>query len=92
MPDRMNRFPGHDGPVPDLTLEGPVLDCEGALVSQNGDNLYQILLDLFPGPTPQHGSARLGLDAQGARQIADHLNHLANYAELGVEALRLEGR
>lgn len=88
----LKTLPTSDGPVPDLTLEGPVLDCEGVLVSQNGENLHQILLDLFPGPTPQQGSVRLELDAKGARQIADHLYHLANYAELGVEAVRLEGR
>lgn len=84
LPD-FNSFPDENTAVPDSSIL-VVGNAIGLLTSQNGDNLFQISLDMFVGPTPQDGAVRVDTDAKGAREIAKHLNHLADYAEIGVEA------
>jgi hypothetical protein len=79
-------FPEDSGPINDVTVDGDVQEGIGMLVAQNGDQLDQVLVHVFLGPTPADGSVMISLNAEGARYVAGHLQRLANFAELGVPA------
>lgn len=87
MPDLppLEKFPECAGNVPSSSIH-TVIEAFGALTAQDGDDLHQIHINLALGPSPADGFATLVVDAEAAREIAEHLNYLANYAEQGVEA------
>lgn len=83
----LEQFPDEKGHIPNTTTE-IVHEGFGLLTAQDGDDLHLINVQIALGPDPQMGFVAICVDAQGARDIAEHLLLLAKYAELGVEAHR----
>ena len=81
----LGEFPEDDALLPNVTVRGCQHDAHGMLVSQNADDLFEIDIQLFMSADPQGCSALMVLNAEGARETAKHLLHLAQYAEIGVE-------
>lgn len=88
----------YDGELPELTeypdadglLAGPgvslpvVIDGYGLIAAQSGEDYHQVLVQTAISSDPRHGVLSVTIDAEGARGLANHLLHLANYAELGL--------
>lgn len=81
----MSEFPHEDSARPSCKL--PVTThATGLMVAQDGDDLYRLMISLFTGETPMDGAVTFTLDAEAAREVAKHILHIADYAELGVES------
>lgn len=85
----MESFPPEGGVIPSMSL-GHIHEGFGLITSQDADDLHEITLTIALGPIPQNGFVCVAVDAEGARGVAKHLLHLADYAELGVEAEHYE--
>ena len=70
--------------IPNTTVCSCEHDAAGMLVAQNADDLFEISIQLFMSPDPHGCTAVMRLNAQGAREIGEHLLRLANFAEIGV--------
>ena len=81
----LQEFPDREGHVGDFSMEAKI-EGFGIITAQDGEDYHQISVGIALGPRPQDGFTIVMLDAAAARLVADHLYHLANYAELGVES------
>lgn len=84
LPD-LEQFPDESANVPDCGVYTK-FEGYGILAAQDGEDLYRIGLHMALSDDPRDGFVSVEFDAQGARELAAHLIHLAEYAELGVEA------
>ena len=83
----LTEFPDGDGLLDGLGVSLPlVIEGYGILVAQNGEDYRELFVQTALGPDPRAGVLSVAIDATGARSLADHLYHLANYAELGLAA------
>lgn len=81
----MREFPESGATGPNAVVE-TVIDAFGILAAQDGDDLSAIWLHMALGRSPQDGFASVRFNADSARTLAAHLEHLAKYAELKQEA------
>lgn len=84
----LTEFPEGEGLLPGLgvSLPGVMVEGFGLLAAQNAEDYREIFVQTALGSTPRNGFICVVLDAEGARALANHLLHLAQYAELGLEA------
>ena len=83
----LTEFPDGDGLLPGVGVSLPlVIEGYGVLVAQNGEDFRELFVQTALGPDPRAGVLSVAISAEGARSLADHLYHLAKYAELGVAA------
>lgn len=60
--------------------------AHGVMIAQDGEDLFSLVIHLALGPSPSDGMITARISPEAARSIAAELVHLAEYAELGVEA------
>lgn len=82
----LEQFPDTDNYTPPSASVLTVVEGFGLLTAQSGDDLRIIFIHTALGPSPADGFVTVNLDPEQARAIASHLNYLADYAELGVQA------
>lgn len=80
-----SELPDEDSVIPNTTVQSCEHNATGMLVAQDADDLSEISIQLFMSNDPKGCTAVMRLNAEGARATAEHLLHLAKYAEIGVE-------
>lgn len=79
-----SELPKEDALIPNTTVRSCEHDAVGMLVAQDDDDLFEITIQLFMSNDPHGCTAVMHLNAQGARETAEHLLRLANFAEIGA--------
>lgn len=82
----MGELPESNGEIPNVTVQSCEHEAKGVLVAQDAEDLFEITIQMFMSEDPSGCTTVLRLNAAGAREVAEHLLHLAQYAEQGVES------